>query len=228
MIRNNFLCILLEKKRTSITRLKHKRLVCRRGWRTSLEKKRTSITRLKLDRISRVAWNNGLEKKRTSITRLKHWGEAMLGLMTGAWKEKNLDYEIETRKLYASYVVFCSTWKEKNLDYEIETCGGDRLCMWYSVLKRKEPRLRDWNSLNSLHNFRHDCLEKKRTSITRLKQWSGKPPKPAIISCLEKKRTSITRLKRRCIVDGKGFGQFLEKKRTSITRLKQIFEKQCQ
>ena len=39
-----------------------------------------------------------------------------------AWKEKNLDYEIETMSnKEAGTVGDMKTWKEKNLDYEIET-----------------------------------------------------------------------------------------------------------
>ena len=38
-----------------------------------------------------------------------------------AWKEKNLDYEIETYRRSWVVVSLKSTWKEKNLDYEIET-----------------------------------------------------------------------------------------------------------
>ena len=37
------------------------------------------------------------------------------------WKEKNLDYEIETKFPVCATAVVPSAWKEKNLDYEIET-----------------------------------------------------------------------------------------------------------
>ena len=38
-------------------------------------------------------------------------------------------------------------WKEKNLDYEIETVSVvDTPSFCLSYLKRKEPRLRDWNN----------------------------------------------------------------------------------
>ena len=37
------------------------------------------------------------------------------------WKEKNLDYEIETKFLEDMPAAITETWKEKNLDYEIET-----------------------------------------------------------------------------------------------------------
>ena len=39
-----------------------------------------------------------------------------------------------------------STWKEKHLDYEIETKAAlDRLSVPAEHLKRKASRLRDWN-----------------------------------------------------------------------------------
>ena len=93
------------------------------------------------------------------------------GFRTSTWKEKNLDYEIETFADANTWMPFAiETWKEKNLDYEIET-GSIGMC-WIGDIS----------------------LEKKRTSITRLKQKSC--AMPILLSLLEKKRTSITRLKR--------------------------------
>ena len=61
-----------------------------------------------------------LEKKSISITRLKLSKSGGLALGLLAWKEKYLDYEIETR--YAGFsMVVTGPWKEKYLDYEIET-----------------------------------------------------------------------------------------------------------
>ena len=165
----------LEKKRTSITRLKQppkfspaivrmyalKRKEPRlRDWNTDttilaglnriLEKKRTSITRLKHGSVLWKAIQAGfLEKKRTSITRLKL--RRSVSTSTAAsmtWKEKNLDYEIETDAVLDKYLNL-PTWKEKNLDYEIETL----MCVDLSTYHRR--------------------LEKKRTSITRLKQYQN-------------------------------------------------------
>ena len=139
-----------------------------------LEKKSISITRLKLvlhvmHGACPVAWKEKhldyeietpgwlvvtdaliclLEKKSISITRLKHM-KYLAGLSEtalGTWKEKHLDYEIETefnavdskngtgqlekksilitrlkRTKRRSGIFFSSTWKEKHLDYEIET-----------------------------------------------------------------------------------------------------------
>ena len=86
------------------------------------------------------------------------------------WKEKNLDYEIETHPLRPRHQRLRRPWKEKNLDYEIETdvrriaskrCGrlekkrtsitrlkpavAESVVIGIGNLKRKEPRLRDWN-----------------------------------------------------------------------------------
>ena len=137
-----------------------------------------------------------LEKKRFSITRLKpeNWNRRTWGLET--WKEKILDYEIETWKrgfggktpnllekkrfsitrlkprsatLHRSA---CPPWKEKILDYEIETRRA-----WYSAYSASDAK-----------------LEKKRFSITRLKHFECCCA-VVVTSTLEKKRFSITRLK---------------------------------
>ena len=89
----------LEKKSISITRLKLNKKTETEGGDFELEKKSISITRLKLiassSAITRAAI---LEKKSISITRLKL--ERLVAnrtpLGTDAWKEKHLDYEIET------------------------------------------------------------------------------------------------------------------------------------
>ena len=45
--------------------------------------------------------DESLEKKRTSITRLKHEINRIVGQLTQyAWKEKNLNYEIQTTESY--------------------------------------------------------------------------------------------------------------------------------
>ena len=44
------------------------------------------------------------------------------GGFQSTWKEKHLDYEIETRELAVFWQMMCNyPWKEKHLDYEIET-----------------------------------------------------------------------------------------------------------
>ena len=90
--------------------------------------------------------SESLEKKRTSITRLKPAKSTADDSLIASWKEKNLDYEIETVANSGDLMAFKATWKEKNLDYEIETrewLFPTAVCRWH--LKRKEPRLRDWN-----------------------------------------------------------------------------------
>ena len=184
-----------------------------------------------------------LEKKRTSITRLKQLRKRDTALPRLTWKEKNLDYEIET-----------CIWRHRHDEV--------------SNLKRKEPRLRDWNRWSAWRcKSIYSRLEKKRTSITRLKPsiHSSNRPSPLplkrkeprlrdwnhigggcrspVRAKLEKKRTSITRLKHNfatapnrdvyawkeknldyeietmCLqIHGRSYQ--LEKKRTSITRLK--------
>ena len=159
----------LEIKRTSITRLKQLQLAFQ-GFYPRLEIKRTSITRLKLDRI-RISdqTNLGLKSKEP---RLRDWNER-LGRFDGqgccTWNQKNLDYEIETEHR-EHRTLRRWPWNQKNLDYEIETINVIHVCVhplrleikrtsitrlkrmlrFYtrdacSVLKSKEPRLRDWN-----------------------------------------------------------------------------------
>ena len=292
----------LEKKRTSITRLKLSGCCAgneRQIW-LGLEKKRTSITRLKRWKSAVGRRRSGLlEKKRTSITRLKRRRSnyGAIKKKKDSWKEKNLDYEIETfalppiglimagalkrkeprlRDWNISYPIIVMSysiilkrkeprlrdwnawwasyrradnsrpWKEKNLDYEIETHFRDvgvplpsvrlkrkepRLRDWnwhtwwclaleQACLKRKEPRLRDWNAPYLCDILpAGNRLEKKRTSITRLKRFN-RPFHKVNRTPLEKKRTSITRLKQ-IVYHFRAIGAWrLEKKRTSITRLK--------
>ena len=91
-----------------------------------------------------------LEKIRFSITRLKQWRRHKTQrCREGAWKDKILDYEIETFRDAHSKLVYLLSWKDKILDYEIET----------------------------LHPVKHSpatsYLEKIRFSITRLKLYGN-------------------------------------------------------
>ena len=63
-----------------------------------------------------------------------------------AWKDKTLDYEIETRETQEKWERHHRPWKDKTLDYEIET----------------DPD-------NLIGEAYHNTLEKIRLSITRLK-----------------------------------------------------------
>ena len=96
----------------------------------------------------------------------------MLYLLVGyTWKDKILDYEIETKTRRSSWR-FRLTWKDKILDYEIETTASTQ---------RRSPNA---------------FLEKIRFSITRLKR-QMRLCQPAQYLLLEKIRFSITRLKLR-------------------------------
>ena len=115
----------------------------------NLEIKRTSITRLKRNPLASLVsgFSGSLKSKEP---RLRDWNPF---LATPAqfpvlpWNQKNLDYEIETWSDCNADTKY-STWNQKNLDYEIET-----------IAKRNISR--GWKT-----------LEIKRTSITRLKQFS--------------------------------------------------------
>ena len=113
-----------------------------------LEKIRFSITRLKPNEsLSSAELPLKLEKIRFSITRLKPTYQNLFRSLQIPWKDKILDYEIETNiaVLILVYYVNCAlekirfsitrlkppryivdrtgivTWKDKILDYEIET-----------------------------------------------------------------------------------------------------------
>ena len=163
---------MLEKKSISITRLKHeyrgggsfpaaalKRKASRlRDWNEvegcyntprpkDLEKKSISITRLKLEEI-RVTPDITTTNLKRKASRLRDWNFDCCILVSEnialAWKEKHLDYEIET--LFDLVSVF-------NRDN----------------LKRKASRLRDWNLKAIPLGYHVRELEKKSISITRLK-----------------------------------------------------------
>ena len=139
-----------------------------------------------------------LEIKRTSITRLKHhYSYNIYPSSCLSWNQKNLDYEIETgngrmcRWLLRFLEIkrtSITRLKPDDDDFPGRTCRGlkskePRLRDWneleggrvglclqaWNHLKSKEPRLRDWNNRRRVPSHRKNCLEIKRTSITRLK-----------------------------------------------------------
>ena len=84
---------------------------------------------------------NQLEKIRFSITRLKQplADNESAGVSWKSWKDKILDYEIETRcKEYRPCDSHYRPWKDKILDYEIETKILDHAAMLWKrfILKR--------------------------------------------------------------------------------------------
>ena len=187
----------LETTSTSITRLKLERsgmAECD----FALETTSTSITRLKPDSLDFTESNKRwLETTSTSITRLKLSINSR-GYTIGrrrSWNDKYLDYEIETTssRLYEANDLI--PWNDKYLDYEIETLPGvwmypvlyrlettstsitrlkpeDNFFPWCAspILKRQEPRLRDWNpTTHAWLSIVSVPLETTSTSITRLK-----------------------------------------------------------
>ena len=83
------------------------------GW--ELEKKRFSITRLK--QLRRHPFQrprrSRLEKKRFSITRLKPGFFMLVSLACYPWKEKILDYEIETCRIAVVSVTLIALEKKR-------------------------------------------------------------------------------------------------------------------
>ena len=167
----------LEKKRTSIARLKRWRFVFSAGC-LSVDLKRKE-PRLR-------DWNNRLipgfienapriDLKRKE-PRLRDWNTihttlCKIFMNTRTWKEKNLDCEIETFSISETRIMTGRfAWKEKNLDCEIETrCGVSS--PFAVLLSWKEKNLDCEIETMMVHcrSLNWQMLEKKRTSIARLK-----------------------------------------------------------
>ena len=193
----------LEKKRFSITRLKLLFTVPSFCQHKLLKRKDSRLRDWNCTWSCRTRYQRFYLKRKDS--RLRDWNRSVHAFAEatcmGAWKEKILDYEIETvpipttirvclnlekkrfsiTRLKLSGTLCINTvfqrgheaWKEKILDYEIETqrCRH-HLRLPFRLLKRKDSRLRDWNKIMMETEGRcmpADELEKKRFSITRLK-----------------------------------------------------------
>ena len=140
--------------------------------------------------------NRALERIRYSITRLKHTPNNIFGPVDRAWKDKILDYEIETPRWRLQRSLWLDPWKDKILDYEIET---ELLCFRLVLPLTWKDKILDYEIETQMNrdvwNI-HPALERIRYSITRLKlrrhtaRW-------IYHYGLERIRYSITRLKLR-------------------------------
>ena len=137
------------------------------------------------------------------------------------WKEKYLDYEIETGILQ-SFRPRSPSWKEKYLDYEIETSSRRVRSFGHrGILEKKSISITRLKHVRwSPASHQHYQLEKKSISITRLKQRQADLDITEDLA-LEKKSISITRLKPVIVAYTWSTKSSLEKKSISITRLKQ-------
>ena len=162
-----------------------------------LEKKSISITRLKLSDIIAVElpdvllkrkasrlrdWNSvtgdvqdlpdpQLEKKSISITRLKHLVTRPIRDLLPSWKEKHLDYEIETTCIrFLTWWPICLEKKSISITRLKQLYGGcDQLL--FMRLKRKASRLRDWNKGLIIGADHH--LENLKRKASRLRDWNS-------------------------------------------------------
>ena len=65
------------------------------------------------------------------------------------------------------------TWKEKNLDYEIETSESEVQGIADALnLKRKEPRLRDWNK--EIYRWKRIEFRPLKRKEPRLRDWNAR------------------------------------------------------
>ena len=120
-----------------------------------------------------------LERIRFSITRLKTWQQKFGFEGNGplAWKDKILDYEIETIwDLNRSILETQVPWKDKILDYEIET-GSRRETDATSLCRSWKDKILDYeietSCFPSWTSRDLKQLERIRFSITRLKLAGG-------------------------------------------------------
>ena len=137
-----------------------------------------------------------LEKRRYSIPRLKHI------------------------KMGEIAIAFIRTWKEKILDYEIETCHNSYVHLPNHSLKREDTRLRDWN----LPPFPIDDWVKPlnlKREDTRLRDWNilGNPV-PLVAMHAWKEKILDYEIETPSSSVSSAFSDLLEKRRYSITRLK--------
>ena len=95
-----------------------------------------------------------------------------MSLSSARWKDKILDYEIETFRCFTFlYCLSCWSWKDKILDYEIETFMSVTLPSMFTVrwkdkiLDYEIETARDTSPAAALRS----SVEKIRFSITRLK-----------------------------------------------------------
>ena len=121
--------------------------------------------------MSKIYWAAYLKRK---ASRLRDWNQWQTDHKEDSeeqtWKEKHLDYEIETPDMIPAVRKLLKPWKEKHLDYEIETrISPNHALQTVQPLKRKASRLRDWNLPWSCWSAMARLLEKKSISITRLK-----------------------------------------------------------
>ena len=73
--------------------------------------------------------------------------------------------------LYTRLLEISVTWNQKNLDYEIETEAlRDETFYRDDVLKPKEPRLRDWNQINTVDNSM--SVRYLKPKEPRLRDWN--------------------------------------------------------
>ena len=187
----------LEKKRFSITRLKHRFWFCWQFGTLHLEKKRFSITRLKLRELdtAQIAGVEILEKKRFSITRLKLLNRSCECVSYFILKRKDSRLRDWNFPLDKGHAVDNFTLEKKRFSIT-------RLKQWIGIdsgqqaidLKRKDSRLRDWNCIPFQLTIRVRQTWKEKILDYEIETHHSIMD-PETTLKLEKKRFSITRLK---------------------------------
>ena len=244
-LKKQYHLLLLEIKRTSITRLKHISECLGIFTSGTLEIKRTSITRLKQNIGNHIIYIPvSLEIKRTSITRLKQDIEVISGLcefpleikrtsitrlklksgeilITDIYKLEIKRTSITRLKLWngSAAKVRAEAWNQKNLDYEIETYRCPCLAF------QPTP---SWNQKNLDYEIETAIMSKLPTDTSnlkskepRLRDWntSGLPWSSCTIFALKSKEPRLRDWNSHASLRFAAFNA-LEIKRTSITRLK--------
>ena len=148
-------------------------------------------------------------------------GKEGLRFLENSWKEKILDYEIETTSYAARRNVLCCTWKEKILDYEIETRQRRRHKRHPNALEKRRYSITRLKPKSRVASASVISASLKRED-TRLRDWNVRSAERSAwcSESLEKRRYSITRLKRTVDWRFRPMSRKLEKRRYSIPRLK--------
>ena len=167
----------LEKKSISITRLKRMIFAAADpAFTANLKRKASRLRDWNLKERFGLETALELEKKSISITRLKHAYFGSLETATIQLEKKSISITRLKPATWRRQYPYCGcqkTWKEKHLDYEIETGHRNGTKPEKSGLKRKASRLRDWNWLMSCVPWkRHLLWRNLKRKASRLRDWN--------------------------------------------------------
>ena len=101
----------------------------------------------------------------------KNVREASIRTNQNSWKDKILNYEIETNRQSNRPKIYRVAWKDKILDYEVETAVNDTEADRILNLKRQDSQLRNWNKQSAVLSF-WVCKVFGKGSFSETKVWT--------------------------------------------------------